>query len=59
MSSIIISLHALTGADAVDGFYGHSKKAIYERVKKSEVAKQLIINLGMYDILSEGDIKKY
>ena len=58
MSSIIISLHALTGADAVDGFYGHSKKAIYERVKKSEVAKQLI-NLGMYDILSEEDIKKY
>ena len=59
MSSVIISLHALTGADAVNGFYGHSKRAIYEKVKKSEEAKQLIINLGMYDILSEEDIKKY
>ena len=26
MTSVIISLHALTGADAVSGFYGHSKK---------------------------------
>ena len=59
MSSVIISLHALTGADAVNGFYEHSKRAIYEKVKKSEEAKQLIINLGVYDILSEEDIKKY
>ena len=58
MSSVIIPLHALTGADAVSGFYGHSKKVIYEKVKKSEKAKQLITNLGMYDILSEEDIKK-
>ena len=58
MSSVIISLHALTGADAVSGFYGHSKKVIYEKVKKSEEAKQLITNLGMYDIPSEEDIKK-
>ena len=58
MSSVIISLHALTGADAVSGFYGHSKKVIYEEVKKSEEAKQLITNLGMYDIPSEEDIKK-
>ena len=34
MSFVIISLHALTGADAVSGFYGHSKKVIYEKVKK-------------------------
>ena len=26
MSSVIISLHALTGTDTVSGFYGHSKK---------------------------------
>ena len=58
MTSVIISLHALTGADAVSGFYGHSKKPIYEKVKKSEEAKQLITNLEMYDILSEEDIKK-
>ena len=58
MSSVIISLHALTGADAVSGFYGHSKKAIYEKVKKSEEAKQLITILGMHGILSEEDIKK-
>ena len=32
--SSVISLHALTGADAVSGFYGHSEKVIYEKVKK-------------------------
>ena len=58
MSSVIISLHALTGADAVSGFYGHSKKPIYEKVKKSEEAKQLITNFGMYDTLSEENITK-
>ena len=34
------------------------KKAIYEKVKKSEEAKQLITNFEMYDILSEEDNKK-
>ena len=34
MSSVIISLPAITGADAVSGFYGHSKKAIYKKVKQ-------------------------
>ena len=42
----------------VSGFYGHSKKVIYEKLKKSEEAKQLFTNLGMYDRLSEEDIKK-
>ena len=56
--SVIKSLHALTRADAVSDFYGHSEKAIYEKVKKSEEAKQLITNLGMYDMLSKKDIKK-
>ena len=58
MSSVIICLHALTVADVVSGFYGHSRKVIYEKVKKSEEAKQLITNLGMYYILFEEDIKK-
>ena len=34
MSSVIISLHELTGTDAVSSFYGHSKKVIYEKAKK-------------------------
>ena len=61
MSSVIISLHALTGADEVSGFYRHSKKTIYEKVKKVKKVKKpnnSLQNLGMYDILSEEDIKK-
>ena len=58
MSAIILSLHAITGADAVSGFYEHSKKAVYEKVKKIEEAQQLISNLGRNDTLYDEDIKK-
>ena len=34
MSSVIISLHALTGTDTVSGFYGHSKKGHLRESKK-------------------------
>ena len=48
----------MTEADAVSGFYGHSKKAIYEKVRKSTEARHLISNLGKQVVLSEPDIKK-
>ena len=35
VSSVIISLHALTGADAVSSFYGHSKRPSTRKWKKS------------------------
>ena len=58
MSSVIIPLHSMTGADAVSGFYGRSKKAIYEKVRRSTEAQLLISNLGKHVVLSQPDIKK-
>ena len=46
----------MTGADAVSHFYGRSKKAIYEKVRRSTEAQLLISNLGKHVVLP--DIKK-
>ena len=35
MASILIGFHALTGADAVSGFYVYSKKEFYTNVQKN------------------------
>ena len=46
ISSIIVQLHALTGADAISGFYGLSKRTILARVEKSEDAESLLADIG-------------
>ena len=56
MSSVIIPLHSMTGADAVSHFYGRSKKAIYEKVRRSTEAQLLISNLWKHVVWP--DIKK-
>ena len=35
MAPVLIGFHALTGADAVSGFYGHSKKTIYTKIQEN------------------------
>ena len=38
MASLVIQLHAFTGADAVSGLYGQGKARIYSKVEKCEDA---------------------
>lgn len=55
----IISFHAITGADSICSFYGHSKKTEdKKKTKKSSEAQKLVSNLGKHDRLSEDDIMK-
>lgn len=46
MASVIIPLHAFTGADAISGFYGHGKSRIFASVTKSEEARECLRELG-------------
>ena len=62
ISSIIVQLYALTGADAISGFYGLSKQTIFARVAKSENAKSLLADLGQIVQMSnrcKEDIEKF
>ena len=62
ISSIIVQLHALTGADAISGFYGLSKRTILARVEKSEDAESLLADIGQILELSnrcKEDIEKF
>ena len=47
VASVVLPLHALTGADAVSGFYGHSKKTLFNgMVNNGQQSLQLISDLG-------------
>eukprot|EP00112_Aurelia_sp_Birch-Aquarium-sp1_P024471 Seg7765.2 transcript_id=Seg7765.2/GoldUCD/mRNA.D3Y31 product="hypothetical protein" protein_id=Seg7765.2/GoldUCD/D3Y31 len=53
--SAVLPLHALTGADVVSGFYGHSKKTVFNgMVKNGQQSPQLISDLGReYSVTEE------
>ena len=53
---ILIGFHALTGADAISGFYGHSKKTIYTKIQKNREGQQMLLNIGKIEDISQIDI---
>ncbi len=55
VAAAVIPLHALTGADAVSGFYGYSKKTVFNgMVKNGQQSLQLISDLGReYSVTEE------
>ena len=56
MASELIGFHALTGADAVSGFYGHSKKSIYTKIQKNHERQQMLLTIGKNENISQIDI---
>ena len=46
----------MTGADAVGGFYGHSKKTIYTKIQKNREGQQMLLNIGKNENISQIDI---
>ena len=59
---LFFQLHALTGADAISGFYGLLKRTIFARVEKSEDAESLLADLGQILEMSnrcKEDIEKF
>ena len=45
MASVLIGFQALTGADVVSAFHGHSKKTIYTKIQKNDEAQQMLLNI--------------
>ena len=45
-ADVIVPFHVHTGADAVSGYYGHSKQIIFDTAMKSEEAHRLMQGLG-------------
>ena len=56
MASELIGFHALTGADAVSDFYGHSKKSIYTKIQKNHERQQMLLTIGKNENISQIDI---
>ena len=56
MASVLIGFHALTGADADSGFYGHSKKTIYTKIQKNREGQQMLLNIGKNENISKIDM---
>ena len=52
-ADILIQFHALTGCDHNAGFYGHSKKAIYNKVQQEPEARALMSRCGESLILAD------
>ncbi len=46
MADCIVQLHCITGCDANSGFYGKGKSSVYDKVAKSAVARQQLLNCG-------------
>ena len=46
IANIIIPFHTLTGCDSNNGFYGHGKKSLYDKVAKIPRFGEMIINVG-------------
>jgi len=46
IANVIIPLHANTGADAISSFFGQGKKAIFDRVVKSNHYRALLSSVG-------------
>ena len=46
MAKVIIQLHALTGNDSNNGFFGHGKRSIYDKVAKNPKLQKLLYDVG-------------
>eukprot|EP00794_Sanderia_malayensis_P006688 gene6688-7444_t len=47
LASVLVQLHAFTGADAISGFFGLGKVSVLEKVKKTPEFASLISDLGL------------
>ena len=56
MTSVLISFHALTVADGVSGFCGHSKKTVYTKIQKNREVQPMPHNIGKNEKISQIDI---
>ena len=56
MASVLIGFHALIGADAVSGFYCHSKKTIYTKIQKNREGQQMLLNIRKNEKISQINI---
>ena len=57
VKDVLIGFHALTGADAVSGFYRQSKKGVFKKLCRYSESRSLIRNIGKKVHLDEEDIK--
>ena len=46
VAEVMIQFHTMTGCDANNGFYGHGKSSIYEKIEKVPQLRNLIKNVG-------------
>ena len=46
MADCIVQLHCITGCDANSSFYGKGKSSVYDKVMKSPVAQQQLLQCG-------------
>ena len=53
MASVLIGFHALTGADAINGFYGHSKNTVHTKIQKNREGQQMLLNIGKNENISQ------
>ena len=54
LASVLVQLHAFTGADAISGFFGHGKVSVLEKVKRTPEFASLICDLGLQVELCSG-----
>ncbi len=47
LDSVLVQLHAFTGADAISGFFGHGKVSVLENEKKTPEFASFISDLGL------------
>ena len=53
MIDCIIPFNTMTGGDASSGFYGKGKAKLFDKVRKSDRAKEQLEHLGEDEILAE------
>ena len=53
MIDCIIPFNTMTGCDATSGFYGKGKAKLFDKVRKSDRAKEQLEHLGEDEILAE------
>ena len=56
VANMLIGSHALTGADAVSGFYRQSKKTVFKKIHAKSESRHLLYHIGRKKHLSEKDI---
>ncbi len=47
LASVLVQLHAFTGADAISGFFGQGKFSVLKKARKTPEFASLISDLGL------------